>query len=167
MRSVRKFRPALETGQSVLEARNLLSGAVPLYSATTLTVSFAQGVFPGPPGSSKDNPKKLEGFEIEFSQGLDPASANNPANYTVLTNLKHGKKTTTTPVAFSVSYTTGVTGTFSIVDIRTSKQTFAHGGVLEMNGAPPSGIANLTDTLFLTGDTTLTISPNAKAVHPS
>jgi hypothetical protein len=171
MRSVRTFRSALERGQSLLEARNLLSVAVPLDGGTAPTIFGAAGVSQGPPAIGKDIHKKLVlvGFVIEFNEALDPTSAGNTGNYTVLTNSKHGKKMTTTPVAISsVEYNApSFNGGFGTVDIRTSKQTFAHGGELEANGAPPSGIANSTDTLFLTGNTTFTISPKAKEVHPS
>ena len=110
------------------------------------------------------------GFVIQFNEALDPTSAGNTGNYTVLTKSKHGKKTTTTPVAIlSAEYKApGFNGGFGTVFIRTSKQTFAHGGELKVNGAPPSGLANSTDTLFLTGITTFTISPmNRIPIRPS
>jgi hypothetical protein len=169
VRSTRSLRPALERGQSLLEARNLLSVASPLVGGTAPTILAAIEIFSGPPAIGKNVHKKLvaEGFEIEFNEALDPTTAGNKANYTVLMNSKHGKQTTTTPVAIrSIEYT-GSNGSFSIVTIRISKQKFAHGGELEVNGAPPSGIANSTDTLFLTGNTTFTISPNAKHIFPS
>jgi hypothetical protein len=171
MRSVRTFRPALEASQSLLEARKLLSVTVHLDAGTAPTILTAQEIFSGPPPIGKHAHEKLvdEGFEIEFNEAIDPTSAGNTGNYTVLTNSKHGKKTTTTPVAIlSVEYNAGFNGSYSFVAIRTSKQTFAHGGELEVNGSPPSGIADSTDTLFLTGSTTFTISPNNRnPIHPS
>ena len=170
-RSVRTFRPALDASQSLLEARNLLSVTVHLDAGTAPTILSASEIFSGPPPIGKNVHKKLvdEGFAIEFNEALDPTSAGNTGNYTVLTNSKHGKKTTTTPVAIrSVEYQApGFNGGYGTVAIRTSKQKFAHGGELEVNAAPPSGIANSTDTLFLTGNTTFTISPNAKHIFPS
>ena len=146
--------------------------AVPLDGGTAPTILTVGGVFLGPPPIGKHIQKKLVdvGFVIQFNEALDPTSAGNTGNYTVLTNSKHGKKTTTTPVAIlSVEYNApGFSGGFGTVEIRTSKQTFAHGGELEVNDAPPSGIANSTDTLFLTGNTTFTISPNNRnPIHPS
>jgi hypothetical protein len=171
MRSVRTFRPALERGQCLLEARNLLSVAVPLAGGTAPTILDAGDIFSGSPLIGKHINKKVvdEGFVIVFNEAIDPTSAGNASNYTVLTNSKHGKRTTTTPVAIlSVEYNAPTfNGSPSTVAIRTSKQAFADGGELEVNGAPPSGIANSTDTLFLTGDTTLTISRKAKEVLPS
>jgi hypothetical protein len=172
MRSVRTFRPALEASQSLLEARNLLSVAVPLTSGTAPTILSASEILSGPPPIGKNVHKKPvdEGFLIQFNEALDPTSAGNTGNYTVLTNSKHGKTTTTTPVAIrSVEYQApGFNGGFGTVAIRTSKQKFAHGGELEVNGAPPSGIANSTDTLFLTGNTTFTISPKGRiSIQPS
>ncbi len=127
------------------------------------------GIFNGPPAIGKNVHKKLatEGILIEFNGALDPTSAGNPGNYTVLTNSKHGKRTITTPVAISsVEYSAGVG--ISTVAIRFSKQAFAHGGELEVNGSSPSGIANATDTLFLTGSTTFTITRNdANPIHPA
>ena len=63
-------------------------------------------------------------------RGTDSTSADNTGNYTVLTNTKHGKKITTTPVAIlSAEYTAPAFNVdFSLVDIRISKQAFAHGG---------------------------------------
>jgi hypothetical protein len=170
VRSIRSLRPALERGQSLLEARNLLSVAAPLASGTAPTILSAQEIFSGPPPIGKNVHKKLvdEGFMIFFNGAVDPTSARNTANYTVLTNTKHGKRMITTPVAIrSALYGAAPDGSESAATIRISKQTFAHGGELKVNGAPPSGIANSTDTLFLTGNTTFTISPNAKHIFPS
>ena len=170
MRSIRSLRPALERGQSLLEARNLLSLAAPLASGTAPTILSAQEIFSGPPPIGKNVHKKLvnEGFMIFFNGAVDPTSARNTANYTVLTNTKHGKRMIATPVAIrSALYGAAPDGSESAVTIRISKQKFAHGGELKVNGAPPSGIANSTDTLFLTGNTTFTISPNAKHIFPS
>jgi hypothetical protein len=170
MRSVRTFRPALEAGQSLLEARSLLSVAVPLVAGTAPTILTAEGLYNGPPAIGKNIHKKLAlvGFVITFNEALDSTSAGNTGNYTVLTNSKHGKRTITTPVKISsVEYNAVSIAGSNTVLIRMSKQAFAHGGELEVNGAPPSGIANSTDTLFLTGNTTFKISPNAKSVHPS
>ena len=131
---------------------------------------LATEIFSGPPPIGKNVHEKLvdEGFMIFFNEPVDPTSAGNTGNYTVLTITKHGKKTITTPVAIrSALYGASPDGSESAVTIRTSKQTFAHGGELEVNGAPPSGIANSTETLFLTGNTTFTISPNAKHINPS
>ena len=171
MRSIRSLRPALERGQSLLEARNLLSVASPLVGGTAPTIMTVGGDFKGSGPIGKNVHKKLVdvGFTIQFHGALDSTSADNTGNYTVLTNTKHGKKITTTPVAIlSAEYTAPANVDFSLVDIRISKQAFAHGGELEVNGAPPSGIADPTDTLFLTGTTTFTISPNNRnGINPS
>ena len=172
VRSIRSLRPALDGGQTLLESRNLLSVASPLASGTAPTILSVQGVGNGPPPIGKHIHKKFVdvGFVIQFNEALDPTSAGNTGNYTVLTKSKHGKKTTTTPVAIlSAEYKApGFNGGFGTVFIRTSKQTFAHGGELKVNGAPPSGLANSTDTLFLTGITTFTISPmNRIPIRPT
>jgi hypothetical protein len=164
MRSARTFRPALEGGQSVLEARNLLSVAAPLVGGTAPTIWSAEGLYSGPPPIGKNAHEKLVdvGFTIEFSEAIDPTRAENAANYTVLTYSKHGMTMTTTPVRISfVKYFASQ----NEVLIKTGKQTFPKGGELEVNGAPPSGIADSTDTLFLTGNTTFVISPNAKHIY--
>jgi hypothetical protein len=165
IRSARTFRPALEGGQSVLEARNLLSVAAPLVVGTAPTITGAEEYFSKPPIGKNAHEKLVDvGFGIFFNEAVDPTSVGNTGNYTVLTNSKHGKRTTTTPVAIrSALYDAGA----NTVTILISKQAFAHGGELEVNGAPPSGIANSTDTLFLTGNTTFTITPNAKNILPS
>ncbi len=94
MRSIRSLRPALDRGQSLLEARNLLSVASPLASGTAPTIMTVGGVFNGPPPIGKNVHKKLVdvGFTIQFDGALNSTSAGNTGNYTVLTNLKHGKK---------------------------------------------------------------------------
>ena len=107
MRSIRSLRPAFERGQSLLEARNLLSVAAPLVGGTAPTILTVGGVFSGPAPIGKNIHKKLVdvGFVIQFNEALDSTSAGNAGNYTVLTNSKHGKKMTTTPVAIrSVEY---------------------------------------------------------------
>ena len=81
--------------------RNLLSVAAPLASGTAPTILSVQEIFSGPPPIGKNIHKKLvnEGFMIFFNGAVDPTSARNTANYTVLTNTKHGKRMITTPVA--------------------------------------------------------------------
>ena len=67
----------------------------------------------GPPAIGKNvhNRSVDEGFLLTFNEALDPTRASNTGSDTVLTNSKHGKKTTTTPVAIiSVENNAGING---------------------------------------------------------
>ncbi len=113
-------------------------------------------------GKHARHESQLAGFTLTFNEALDLARAGSAANYAVLVKVKHGRKTSTLRISVSVDYTAGS----DEVTVLTGKQTFAHGGELTVNGSAPGGISDPTDTFFLTGTTTFTISPKGRSIGP-
>ena len=111
----------------------------------------------------------LEGFVLQFSTAMNPATAGSSANYVVdvatTKKVKKKKVTTFTPVGFRSSYDpvkNAVTLTLS------GKQTFATGGKITVNYCasgrrlrPAASVAALAPN-----DATFTIQPKAKGITP-
>src|SRR5262249_4552224 len=73
-----------------------------IVSAQPLT----QAVTVGKPHKGHVNTRNpFVGFQLTFNEVLDPARAQNAANYTVLFNKRGGRKPVTKPVGFRVAYT--------------------------------------------------------------
>jgi virginiamycin B lyase len=104
----------------------------------------------------------LVGFELTFNEAIDASRAANTRNYSVLVNSRHGRRTTTKPAGFSVSYNPN---TFTVSLLLSGKQKFPKGGQLTVNSASPSGIADPSGDV-LVGNTVFTIGPGARAVKP-
>ena len=108
-------------------------------------------------GKHQKKTSKFAGFELIFNEALNSASAVNSANYQVLQKTKKGKKTVSTPVRFTVSYSAGDDAVSLTL---AGKPTFTSGGQLTLTA---SGI---TDTAggTLAGNTVFTIAPKAKGI---
>jgi virginiamycin B lyase len=91
--------------------------------------------------------KRLVGFQLVFSSSLDPASAGNPANYTITQNLKNRRVRTAQALRLRVSYD-GSARTVNLLIL--GKPRFQSGGQLLVNASAPSGIMG-TSGVYLDG----------------
>jgi hypothetical protein len=107
----------------------------------------------------------LQGFTIDYSTAMNPATAGLAANYQMTaTSTKRVKKrtiTVNTPVAFSAVYNPA---TNSVTLLLSGKQAFAKGGEISVNYAPPNGVSGASGVALDSNDTTLTIQPKGRAI---
>jgi streptogramin lyase len=108
------------------------------------------------------------GFQLVFSAALEPTTAQNVANYTVIQNVKRGRKTIRQHVGFNVVYNPS---TYTVNLILAGKPGFAAGGQMIVNASPPIGITDSSGTYLdgsgdgVTGkNATFTISPKARGI---
>ena len=110
--------------------------------------------------AGKGKRKHFVGFELIFSEPLDPSRAANNVNYQMTQTIQHGRKMVNQAVNFSVRYTGGST----VVDLVTAgKPAFTKGGRIVVIATPPGGIAD-TSGDPLAADTTLVILPKARGL---
>jgi hypothetical protein len=83
--------------------------------------------------------RRLAGFELEFSQPLDPFTAYDVDNYFLAQTEKVRRRTVEKPVRVRVIYTPELN---SVDLIMAGGATFPHGGELEVIGTSPGGIAS-------------------------
>jgi hypothetical protein len=105
--------------------------------------------------------KHLVGFELDFGSALDPSRASIAANYAVTQTIGHGRKRVTQPVPFTAQYDPR---SHAVSLLLSSPASFAHGGRIVVNAAPPSGITDASG-VPLTGTTVFVILPNARSVR--
>jgi FG-GAP-like repeat/PKD domain len=108
------------------------------------------------------------GFAFEFSEALDPASADDSANYhldTVATKrVKKKVQRILHPItSFRVSY---IAESDSVTLTLASKQTFPTGGQITVLGGPSGGVTGSSGAA-LTGNTTFTISKDGNNIEPA
>jgi hypothetical protein len=110
----------------------------------TAAVSTAFSVIPPPTiigervlTTGKGKHKKSTGFELFFSAPLDPARAENAANFSVTQTVKHGHKTSAKPVAIQVVYGPAANSVSLLVH---GKAPFTQGGKIVVNASPLNGI---------------------------
>ena len=81
-------------------------------------------------------------------------------NYQMTQTIKHGRKTVSKAVGFSVQYNAGS----NLVDLLIAgKPAFTKGGQIMLNATTPAGITD-TSGNPLAGNTALVILPNARGV---
>ena len=108
-------------------------------------------------GKHQKKTTKFAGFELIFNEALNSASAGSSANYRVLQSTKKGRKTSSKPVPFTVSYN----ATDDAVSLTLEgKPAFTSGGQLILIA---SGITD-TSGDALVGNTVFTIKPKAKGI---
>ena len=110
--------------------------------------------------AGKGRRKHVGGFELVFSEPLDPTRAANSVNYQMTQTIKHGRKMVNQRVKFSVRYTHGS----DVVDlVIAGTPAFTKGGRIVVIATPPGGIAD-TSGSPLAGNTTLVILPKARGL---
>jgi predicted outer membrane repeat protein len=118
--------------------------------------------------AGKGRKKHVVGFELFFSAPLDPASAQNAANYIVIQNVRHGRKTITQPVGLQATYDNSANTVSLLLFVNAQ---FAKGGRLVVNASSTSGITNVYGTYLdgnnqgVAGDNGLfTVSPKGLGI---
>jgi hypothetical protein len=110
--------------------------------------------------AGKGKHKHVVGFELIFSEPLDPSRASNKLNYPMTQTIKRGRKLVNQAVNFSVQYTGGS----NLVDLLIAGgAAFTKGGRIVVIAAPPDGIADPSGNP-LAGNKTLVILPKARGV---
>jgi hypothetical protein len=100
------------------------------------------------------------GFELDFSEPLDPTHAGNSGNYQLTQTIMHGRKAVNQAVRFSVRYSAGS----NHVDLMiVGKPTFTKGGRIALIATSPGGIADTAGNL-LTGSNMINILPKARGL---
>jgi hypothetical protein len=153
-------------------------------AAGTITLAFSGGGLPSVTSSpitvnpvptiigeqvvmmkKKKGKPAMEGFAIDYSTAMNPATAGLAANYQMTaTSTKRVKKrtiTVNTPVAFTAAYNPA-TNSVTLTLLR--KQAFAKGGKITINDAPPNGVSSASGVALDSNDTMLTIQPKGKAI---
>ncbi len=103
----------------------------------------------------------LEGFVLDFSTAMSPASVESMGNYKVDSRIAAaGKKLRS--VAFNAAYNPSNN---SVTLTIKGKQTFAKGGQITVINSPPTGVSS-ADGVLLAGSTEFTISPTARRIMP-
>jgi hypothetical protein len=144
-------------------------------SVLTAPFSVTRGASAPPPGSTgsptiigervliagKGRHKHLIGFELDFRSALDPSRASDAANYTITQAVRRGRKRLAQPVRFTARYDPTANAVSLLVAGRPS---FAKGGQIVINAAPPSGITD-TSGDYLAGSTIFIILPKARGMR--
>ena len=112
--------------------------------------------------------RRVVGFELDFSKSLDPATAQNLANYVLTQTVKRRRQTILQRMGFQVVYNDA---TRSVSLMLTGRAKFAQGGQLVVEAGPPDGITDTTGT-YLDGAGTgvpggngvFTISTRARSI---
>ncbi len=101
----------------------------------------------------------LQGFILDFSTAMNPATAGSSANYVVAAaSIKRGKKKagpTFNRVSITASYDAA---NHSVTLTLAGKQAFAQGGEITVNYAPPGGVSDANNTPLSSDDATFTIA---------
>ncbi len=118
--------------------------------------------------TGKGKKKHLSGFELFFSAPLTPSRAENAANFVVTQTVKHGKKTSVTPVSVRVIYNAA---SQSVSLTLAGKPAFTLGGQIVVNASGSSRITDVSGTALdgndegVPGDNAvLTVAPKGKRV---
>jgi streptogramin lyase len=103
--------------------------------------------------------REFAGFQLTFSEPLDPVRAQSIANYSVATAFPSDGRVFTTAVPILQVLYTPSTATVSILVART--QRFPTGGLIVVNAAAPGGITDIFGD-FLRGRTQFAIARGAR-----
>ena len=109
----------------------------------------------------------LQGFVLDFSTAMNPATAGSAANYTVAAlPIRRGRKKsapTLIPVAFTASYDPVK---HSITLNIPARPTFAKGGEITVIYSPPNGVSSVDGVPLDRNDAEFTILPRAAGLAP-
>ncbi len=117
--------------------------------------------------TGKGKHKHFAGFQLFFTAALDPAAAENAANYTVTQTVKHGRKSKAKPVRAQALYNSSSN---SVSLSLAGKPAFTLGGQIVVN-AGPGGILDTSGTALdgngdgiPGGNAVFTVLPKARNV---
>jgi hypothetical protein len=143
-------------GYSLTASNNGLSTTTTPFDLTAPLAITGERVLTGGRGRRK----RVLGFELFFNTALNPASASNPAVYTLTQNFRRGRRTTTQQVAFQAAYDPSTT---SVNLYLLGSAQFIGGGQIVVSAEPPSEITDTFGNSF-TGHIVFTILPRAQGV---
>lgn len=108
----------------------------PVTVATPPTIVTQRVIFTG-----RGRRRRVVGFALDFSAGLDPARATNLANYALTQLRRRGGRLTALAVSFRVAYDPT---THEVTLTLLGKPRFAAGGKLVVAARPPTGLTSAT-----------------------
>jgi hypothetical protein len=118
--------------------------------------------------TGKGKHKEVIGFQLNFNAPLNAAAAQDPSNYTVVQQTKHGHKTVSRPVAFRAVYDAS---SDSVQLLLKGRAKFAKGGQIVVNPTSPGAMADTSGGSLTSEDgntpmatTTFTVLPGARGV---
>ncbi len=113
--------------------------------------------------AGKGKHQHLVGFQLDFNKPLDAASAQDPANYTVVQQKKQGHKLVSHPVAFRAVYDAT---DHSVQLVLKGRPKFARGGRIVVDPTSAAAIGAAADAQVASAAPTGTKSAIAIAILP-